>query len=61
MDLKVNDIIQMKKTHPCGGNQWEILRAGADFKIRCTTCGRLVMLPRTKLEKGIKKIISSNE
>ena len=61
MDLKVGDIVQMKKPHPCGGNQWEVLRIGADFKIKCTTCGHILMLPRVKFEKGIKKIISSQE
>ena len=50
----------MKKNHPCGGNTWEILRTGMDFRIKCTTCGHLVMISRVKFEKGVKKIISSN-
>ncbi len=58
MEFNVGDIVQMKKNHPCGGNQWEILRTGIDFRIKCVTCGHMVMLPRTKFEKGVKKIIS---
>ncbi len=60
MNFSVGDIVQMKKTHPCGGTQWEILRTGIDFRIKCTTCGRMVMLPRTKFEKSVKKIIPKN-
>ena len=58
MNFSVGDIVQMKKTHPCGGTQWEILRTGIDFRIKCTTCGHMVMLPRNKFEKSVKKIIS---
>ena len=59
MKLYVGDIIQTKKSHPCGGNQWEIMRVGMDFRIRCTTCAHQVWIPRVKLEKSIKKVISS--
>jgi len=55
MDLQPNDIVIMKKTHPCGGTQWKILRAGMDFRIECMTCQRQVMLPRAKFEKNVKK------
>ena len=61
MDFSVGDIVQMKKTHPCGGTQWEILRTGIDFRIKCTTCGHMVMLPRTKFEKSVKKKISKTD
>jgi len=61
VDLKVGNIVIMKKSHPCGGNAWKILRAGMDFRIECTTCARQVMLPRVKFEKGIKKIQESAE
>ena len=53
-------IVQMKKQHPCGSYEWEVLRLGADIKIKCVGCGRLVMLPRSKFQKGVKKIIKSN-
>ncbi len=56
MDLKLGDIIQTKKNHPCGSNKWEILRTGIDFRIKCLGCDHVVMLPRTKLEKSIKKV-----
>ena len=57
MDVRVGDILQMKKPHPCGNNKFEVLRSGIDFRIRCTECGREVMVPRVKAEKNIKKII----
>ncbi len=56
MDIKVNDKLEMKKQHPCGGRSFTVLRAGMDFKIRCDKCGREVMVPRKKLEKNIKSI-----
>ena len=55
--ISVGDILEMKKNHPCGGKSFLVLRTGIDFKIRCTTCGREVMVPRTKAEKNIKKVI----
>ncbi len=57
MQLFVGDVVALKKPHPCGGHNWEILRTGMDFRIKCLTCGHSVMLPRTKLEKGIKSIV----
>lgn len=56
MDIKINDILLMKKPHPCGEKKFVVLRIGMDFKIKCTGCGREVMVPRTKIEKNIKKI-----
>ncbi|MHC1719102.1 MAG: DUF951 domain-containing protein [Clostridiaceae bacterium] len=57
----LGDIVELKKTHPCGSKQWEIIRIGADIKIKCTVCSRLVMLPRSKFEKDVKKIVSKIE
>ena len=54
MDIKVNDILEMKKEHPCGGKQFLVLRAGMDFRVRCVKCDREVMVPRVKIEKNIK-------
>ncbi len=59
MDIKVNDVILMKKPHPCGGKEFDVLRIGMDFKIRCKKCGREVMVPRLKCEKNIKKVVNS--
>ncbi len=64
MDIRVNDIIEMKKPHPCGkpdNKKFEVLRIGMDFKIKCLACGHEVMLPRTKAEKNIRKIIRQGE
>lgn len=61
MDIRVNDILEMKKVHPCGEKQFLVLRAGMDFRIRCIKCEREVMVPRVKLEKNIKKVIRENE
>lgn len=57
MDIKVNDILEMKKEHPCGGKQFLVLRAGMDFRVRCVKCNREVMVPRVKIEKNIKKVM----
>ncbi len=61
MDFSVGDIVQMKKAHPCGSSQWEILRTGIDFRIKCCGCGHMVMLPRVKFEKNVKKILETHE
>ena len=60
IQLNVGDIIETKKNHPCGGKNWEILRVGADIKLKCTTCGRIVMLSREETEKRTKKVVPSN-
>ncbi len=57
MDVRVGDLLEMKKQHPCGGRRFAVLRSGMDFKLRCETCGREVMVPRAKAEKNIKKIL----
>mgnify|MGYP004618757323 FL=1 len=56
MDIRLNDILTMKKEHPCGSKTWLVLRTGADFKLRCTGCGHEVMLPRSKAEKNIRSV-----
>jgi hypothetical protein len=61
MDVSVGDILTMKKPHPCGEHDFLVLRVGMDFKIRCVSCGREVMLPRLKCEKNIKKITKNGE
>lgn len=61
MNIQVGDVLQMKKAHPCGSRTWEVLRIGMDFRLRCSGCGREVMLPRAKAEKNVKKILSSRQ
>ncbi len=56
MDIRVGDVLTMKKTHPCGSRQWEVLRTGADFRLRCLGCGHEVMGPRNKFEKNIRQV-----
>ena len=56
MDVRVGDKLIMKKNHPCGSNEFAVLRIGMDFRIRCLGCGREVMVPRVKAEKNIKRI-----
>lgn len=56
LDIQVNDIITMKKPHPCGSNDWEVTRVGMDFKLKCMGCGHLVMIPRRQVEKSLKAI-----
>lgn len=58
MNYEVGQVVQMKKSHPCGENKWEILRVGMDFRLKCTKCNHMVMIPRTKFEKSVKKVIS---
>jgi len=57
--FNLGDIVETKKQHPCGSSQWEVIRVGADFKIKCLGCSRIVMLPRPKFEKSVKKVIKS--
>lgn len=57
MDLRIGDIVELKKQHPCGSSQWEIFRIGMDIKLRCRGCGHELMLPRSKVEKSIKRLI----
>ena len=57
MDLKLNSRVELKKQHPCGGKTWVVLRLGMDIKLNCETCGHELMLPRSKAEKAIKKIL----
>lgn len=59
LDIRVGDRLRLRKPHPCGGYTWDVGRIGADIGIRCTTCGRRVMLPRAKLEKQVKSISRS--
>lgn len=58
MELHLRDKVELKKQHPCGSNIWEVLRVGMDIKLRCTGCGHELMLPRRKVEKSIRKIIT---
>ncbi|NMA14780.1 MAG: DUF951 domain-containing protein [Clostridia bacterium] len=55
----LGDVVRLKKPHPCGGFEWVVMRTGMDFRIKCLTCGRQVMISRQDFEKRVKKIVKS--
>lgn len=61
MKYNLGDIVVMKKNHPCGNNKFEIVRVGADIKIRCVNCSRVIMLSRIDFNKGIRKVFGNYE
>ncbi|MGQ9558645.1 MAG: DUF951 domain-containing protein [Desulfurispora sp.] len=58
---QVGDVVRLRKTHPCGGSEWEILRTGIDFRIKCLTCGRMLLLPRPQFEKSVRSLVRRAE
>lgn len=52
----VGDVVKLKKPHPCGSSEWEILRVGADFRLKCTGCGHQIMVPRKLVEKNTREL-----
>ncbi len=60
MDVRIGDVLIMKKKHPCGSDRFTVTRIGADFKMRCCGCSHEVMLPRSKAESNIKRIERNN-
>ena len=56
-DINTGIVLQLKKPHPCGGNQWQVIRTGADIKVKCLLCNRILMMSRSELEKKIVKVI----
>ena len=61
MDIRVGDVLTMKKPHPCGSRDWEVLRVGADFRLRCRGCGHEVMGPRAKFERNVRAVMRAEE
>lgn len=59
--LRPGDIVMLKKPHPCGGDRFRVVRSGSDVRVVCLTCGRDMTLPREKLERAVKKTVSSVE
>lgn len=57
MDIQVGDKLVLKKAHPCGSHEWEVLRIGADFRLKCAGCGHQIMIPRVQIEKRIRQVI----
>jgi hypothetical protein len=58
--LNLGDVLVLKKGHPCGENKWEVIRNGADVKLKCLGCNRIVMIDRPTLIKRIKKVVNEN-
>lgn len=56
MNIQVGNIVKLKKQHPCGSREWEVLRSGADFRLKCCGCGHQIMLARPALEKNVREI-----
>ena len=59
LNYELGTKVIMKKQHPCGTNLWEIVRLGADIKIKCVICGRIIMLPRIEFNKKLKKVVKN--
>ena len=59
MEINVGDVVKMKKAHPCGSYEWEILRVGADFRLKCLGCGHQIMIARHIIEKNIREIVKN--
>ncbi len=57
MEVRLGDVVRLRKVHPCGGYEWVVVRLGADIGIRCSTCGRRVLLARRTYDKRVKEIL----
>ncbi|NLB73276.1 MAG: DUF951 domain-containing protein [Firmicutes bacterium] len=58
MKFYLGDIVRLRKAHPCGSTDWEVMRVGADFRIKCLGCGRVLLISRSKFEKSVKQVVS---
>lgn len=58
MEIRLGDVVRLRKVHPCGGDEWEVVRLGADIGITCRTCGRRVLLDRSLFEKRVKMFVT---
>lgn len=58
MDIQIGDVVTLKKQHPCGSKEWEVLRVGMDFRLKCMGCEHQIMIPRKQVEKNIRKVNS---
>ncbi|MEM7034361.1 MAG: DUF951 domain-containing protein [Chloroflexota bacterium] len=57
-DVRLDDIVRLRKKHPCGGYEWQVVRLGSDIGIRCQTCARKAYLPRSQFAKRVKAFVS---
>ncbi len=61
IDFRLGDVVRLRKPHPCGGFDWQVVRLGADIGLRCQTCGRRILLERRTLEKRVKTFVARGE
>lgn len=61
VEFRLDDVVRLRKAHPCGGTDWRVIRLGADIGLRCLTCQRRVLLPRRELERRLKSFVSRGE
>ena len=61
VDVKIGDVVNLRKKHPCGSHEWEVVRVGADIGLKCLKCQRRVLLPRAVFDRKLKAIVSRNE
>jgi hypothetical protein len=61
MDIRVGDVVQMRKAHPCGSDRWRVYRVGADIGARCLGCDHRMMMPRRKFERALKRVLREEE
>jgi hypothetical protein len=59
VQVRLGDLVRLRKPHPCGGDCWEVVRVGADIRLRCQECGRRVLLPRGIFERRLRAVVSS--
>ncbi|WP_425462111.1 DUF951 domain-containing protein [Mesobacillus subterraneus] len=60
-EFQLNDVVEMKKPHPCGTNKWRVIRLGMDFRIKCEGCQHSVLIPRKEFTRKVKKVLSKQE
>lgn len=60
-EINLDDVVRLKKVHPCGGYEWRVVRLGADIGIRCLTCGRRVLLERSVFERRVREIVKRED
>jgi len=61
LDLRMGDVLKLRRKHPCGGFDWEVVRVGLDIGLRCRTCGRRVLLDRATLRRRIAEVVERGE
>jgi len=61
MEINLDDVITLKKIHPCGSSDWKVIRTGMDIRLSCLGCGRQVLLPRKQVEKSAKKLVKASD